>query len=290
MSDLRYIRDFPEDMRFNTSNNIRKDRNKAALEASRPSLENNVSLTKNTEDQSMSIEGAFNINLLQENPEAGNKEAIHRVPEIHYSLMERELGETGMMFSLDLRYTHFLRNEWAYDNVCDNMTCLDDKTVLFKGVNFDHPSFNLTERRIDSKRDGTFDPANDLIRTGQRFIFSPTFNYPILLGNKFELVPSATYYHKLYHFNPHSEDSSYKKNTSQNHLETQLSLSTRFSRIFGDSLNPKATIYKHEIEPQLSYVNIPTHRISNHNFFGNFEAQPFSQSTETLTDFGFFWR
>ena len=286
ISDLRYVRDFPEDILLKSSpESGYRDRHKAALEASRPSLENRVSLTKNTETQLMSMEGIFNVNLLQEDAKGDNDEAVHLFPEINYSLVETELFNSGVMFGFDLRYTHLIRNGLSYDNVCDNISCLDGRSVIFEG--FDFSGSNLTERRIDSKRDGDFDPSKDLIRAGQRLILRPTFNYPILLGNKFELIPSATYYHKLYHFNPSNyTDPSYKQDTSQSHLETELTLSTRLSRIFGDPSNSEGLLYKHEIESQVSYVDIPFYKRSHQNFFGhNFEA--FSTDAEALTDFDF---
>ena len=327
LSDLRYIRDFPEDILSNPFDaQDTKKPTTTSLEATQPALENNISLTKNTENQSLSLEGAFHINLLQEDAKAKNNESIHRLPELHYSLMEKDLLKSGLMFNLDLRYTHFLRNRWSYDNICNNESCLDGKSVTFSDIDFNNTS--LSARRVDSQRDGSFDPTTDLIRTGQRLLITPSFNYPILLKNKFELVPSATYYHRLYHFSPTNDNAaSYKKITSHNHLETKLSMKTRISRTFrnvfkrnserpdnsdnleisdnsdnSDNLDnleisdknetkrensKNATVYKHIVEPQISYVHTPFYKVSPHPFFGNSPPQTFSQNMQPLTDLDF---
>ncbi|MES2856458.1 MAG: LPS assembly protein LptD, partial [Bdellovibrionota bacterium] len=72
-SDLRYPHDFPQEL---------KGRGE-------PALENRFSLTKNTERTHASMDAAYYINMLQANPIAGNGDAVHRWPEIRYSLVNR---------------------------------------------------------------------------------------------------------------------------------------------------------------------------------------------------------
>lgn len=42
-----------------------------------------------------------------------------------------------------------------------------------------------------------------------------------------------------------------------------------FSRIYGDTINPKSTRYKHEIIPAVAYTHIPWMEAKNHPFFGS---------------------
>ncbi|MCB0363334.1 MAG: LPS-assembly protein LptD, partial [Bdellovibrionales bacterium] len=65
-SDLQYARDFPRDLDADGE----------------PSIENKVSITKNTEAYHLSGEVIYNINQLVEDPLEQNNTAVHRFPEI----------------------------------------------------------------------------------------------------------------------------------------------------------------------------------------------------------------
>ena len=281
MSDLMYNRDFPEDFPMGTTSG-HLGSGTSIFEVGRPSLENFVSLTRNTSTQSMNFEGIFHVNLLQDGINIKNSRAVHRLPEIHYSIVEQELGESGVMWSLNTRYTRLARRGLGYDDICDNISCLDGKTIKWQGIDFEDPSLNLVERRVDSKRDGHFDSSKDLIRAGQRWIIQPTLNYPIFLWeDKLKIVPSATYSHMFYHFKPSSSDPSYQKNATQSYLETEVEIRTQLSRTFGGSHSS----YKHEIEPIFSYIHTPFVDKSSHNFFG--DSRMVLEETNILTDFDF---
>ena len=323
MSDLTYNRDFLEDFLTNTYLS-EGGMETNMFELGQPSLANFISLTKNTSHQSLNLEGTYHVNLLQEGVEIDNEPAVHRLPEIHYSVVEQELGQSGLMWNLDMRYTRLTRKGFDYDDVCDNISCLDGKTVQWQGINFDDS--RLVERRIDSQRDGHFDPSQDLIRTGQRLIVNPSFNYPIFLwGDRVRWVPSLTYSHMLYHFDPTSSDPSYQQHARQGYLEAEMEFRTQLSRVFGrtseeeeeeeeeeekeesgdsDSSNARQPLdaaatspqqtpnkkstakqYKHEIEPFLSYVNTPLQYQSSHNFFN--DPRMTLEEFNVLTDFDF---
>ena len=98
-SDLRYSRDFPKELTGH------KD----------PALENRISLSQNTERQHRSIESAYYMNLLKEDPGANNDDAVHRLPEINVSYMDRRIGESNFYWGLDFNFVKFARHRFSYD-------------------------------------------------------------------------------------------------------------------------------------------------------------------------------
>jgi LPS-assembly protein len=69
------------------------------------------------------------------------------------------------------------------------------------------------------------------------------------------------------------------------YARTELSGRMDFSRIYGDLVSAKATRYKHEIIPEISYTNIPWLDQRNHPFFGQGEVNdaPYT-STDSISD------
>jgi LPS-assembly protein len=256
VTDLRYVRDFAEDFQ-----GMHGD----------PSLSNNVSLAKNSENTHASIDASFYINLLkfedsvnaQGDALSRNDDAVHRWPEIRYHIAEQEIGSTNLFWRLDFDYTQFTRRDFSYDDISGS------------GVN----------RRASSIRDG-FDPNQDLIRTGHRTIIEPTLSYPIQLGKVIELLPEVSYYEAQYRFTPTSTGD-YQQNASLRYLRTDIGAKTIFSGVFGGN-EPLSTRYKHEIIPEITYSEIPWMERPDHVFFGKFENQPYSRRDANLTTSDFF--
>jgi LPS-assembly protein len=85
-SDLQYPKDFPlETMNHGDA-----------------AMENRVSVTKNTKDQHFSVDTSYYANLLQADPLAGNDDAVHRLPEIRWSQVEKNIGETNFVYTINL--------------------------------------------------------------------------------------------------------------------------------------------------------------------------------------------
>ncbi|MCB0356142.1 MAG: LPS-assembly protein LptD [Bdellovibrionales bacterium] len=267
ISDLRYIRDFSDEL--------------DGLHG-RSAIENRLSVTKNSEMQHLSGELAFYTNLLKENAFAGNEESVHRLPDIKYSLIERRVGNSNLLFRMDIDYTNFNRNNFSYDDICSddsglNLPCADL-------VADDDP--NAIRTRFNSQRDGKFDPGIDLIRTGQRLDISPQISYPIPIGNVLNIMPSIKFRETQYRFNSLSDDVS--QTAARRYVETNVSMRTLLSQLYGDVNNPNANSYKHEIEPEILFSQRPWVRRPEHIFFGDYNSQPYSRSTEKLSDVDLF--
>jgi LPS-assembly protein len=115
--------------------------------------------------------------------------------------------------------------------------------------------------RCHEARTGNFDANKDLIRTGQRLDVQPTLYRPIQLGS-LDLLPKISYRETQYAF-PVGNDSLYVRR----YVRAELSARTTFSGVFG---NP-ATFgdrYKHEIQPEVTYTEIPWIYQPSHPFFG----------------------
>jgi LPS-assembly protein len=222
-----------------------------------PALENKTSISKSTESQFISAETAFYTNLLKQNTSDSNTDAVHRFPEIKYSAMEKEILNSNLFFKFDFDYTNFSRNNLSYDDLNNN---------------------------------GVFDPATtpgtgDLIRTGHRFIFQPTLSYPFHIGHYLDVNPSIIYNETQYRFNfdPVTPITNYDRAAERRYIQTDISFKTKYSAVYESDSNSSVR-YKHEIEPELIYSKIPTSKRTENIFFGNFEDQPYSRHSETVSN------
>lgn len=278
-SDLRYPRDFPRDLPFNGD----------------PALENKMSLTKNTKMQHLSAEASIYTNLLKSDPRSSNEDAVHRFPEIRYSVKETRVFDTNLLANMDLNYVSFTRAGQSYDDVAQ----VSDPANLCAGIESNYSSnFCATERT-----DGTFDVNSstgqrDIIRTGQRLDVMPSLSYPMQFSKLLNITPSVTYRETQYNFDLSApvnqtlaageSPENYSNFAARRYLQTDVSARTRMSHVFSlreDSAATFATTkIKHEVEPEISYSKIPWIRRPNHGFFGSFEGQPYVQTNEPIND------
>lgn len=265
VSDVKYARDFPRDLDADGE----------------PALENRISVTKNHHNTHLSGEVDYYVNQLIEDPLEENRTSVHRFPEVHFNLMDQQLGETPIYFGFDSHYVHFTRRHFAYDDVVTTGSAIGDGF-------FCPPESDKCISRI---RDGAFEPSKgDILRTGHRFEFKPKLTLPFRLGNFLEVLPSLSYRETQYRFTAHTleQDTLYGPTAARRFLELDVGAKTRLSSIFGDLETAEGTRYKHIIEPEIRYSTIPWIRRPNHYFFGQFEGQPYSQTNEPLSDDDFF--
>lgn len=244
-SDLQYPRDFPLE-----TNNYGD-----------PAMENRVSVTKNTKDTHASIDTSYYVNMLQADPRAGNDDAVHRAPELRYAQAQKNIGDTNFIYSWNLDYVNFTRAGNGYDDMA---------TTTINGTKYRYVQSNCAGipnwsdyQYCHRVYDGSFDPDTDLIRTGQRLDFQPALYYPFQISDGFDIVPMLNYRETHYYFNE-GDDQSYVRR----YLRTSVTSRMTFSGIYGDQLDPKATRYKHEIIPELTYTDIPWINQKQHPFFG----------------------
>lgn len=299
-SDLHYPRDFPYEM----------------TGIGDPSLENRVSLTKNWEKSHVSVDALYFLNQLKENPLEGNRDAVHRLPEMRYALVDRPLGKSGLLANMNFNYVNFARDEFAYDDVIADV---------------DPSTGQPRNRRVDPTRrqsgdpagtpgttgtGGQFDPGLDIVRAGQRFDLQPELAYPIRLFEHVDVLPSVQFRHTQYSFNvtppPTAE---FNPTPYRQFVRGRIAARVRFSNVYGvapvPAVQPKAdltnwvdnessgstelvaprpvaplpTLYKHEIEPEFSVSGIRLRQSENSPFFGEanrvpavFDTQPISNS------------
>ncbi|RME14506.1 MAG: LPS-assembly protein LptD [Bdellovibrio sp.] len=249
ISDLRYLRDFPDEL-----GNLHGD----------PALDNRFTLSHNTERSHISFDVSYYRNLLKADPLDNNDDAVHRFPEVQYSFKEMKLGQTNFYASFDLNYVKFARS-FSFDKV----------------VNFSDP-----QNKSISTVKGAFNPNEDLIRTGQRIIIEPQISYPINLQKKVDIVPSLTYNETHYRFDPSAPSyPDYSQAAIRRYLQLDVVSRTVFSRIF-EPRKKRGVVYsyKHEIIPEVSYSVRPFIQRPNHVFFGDYDNQPYSRHLEPISD------
>jgi LPS-assembly protein len=247
-SDLQYSKDFPLEMQNLGDSN----------------MESRASLTKNTLSRHYSVDVSYYDNLMQSNPLAGNDDAVHRLPELKFSQTETRLGNSDYLFSMDVDYVNFARAGYGYDelNTGYNPSGSNDRHINAAGPDA-KCSTDLWEQdpQCYAVRTGAFDPNKDLIRTGQRLDMQPTLYRPIQIGS-LDLLPKLSYRETQYAF-PVGNDSSY----ARRYVRAELGARTTFSKVYGGS-DPSGNRIKHEIEPDLTYTEIPWIYQPKNPFFG----------------------
>lgn len=249
-----------------------------------PALENRMSLSKAGTNYFSSLEANYNFNILQPGYTRTNTDAVHRFPEIKYSVINQKGGEHGAIFRFDATYVNFSRGQQTFDDRYKNKSI----EIADPGDIPQSPSAGAPEPRYDaddptrSKSRGIYNPTYDQIRTGQRLDFNPRVSYPINIGRTIDLMPSLSFQQFVYAFDlPQPELNS----ASRGMLRAEINARTRYSGIFGDLNDPTSTRYKHEIVPEIQYTTLPwMHTTPNHPFFGPREVEPFYRSTIPMTD------
>jgi LPS-assembly protein len=254
VSDLRYPRDFPDELPGHGD----------------PALDNHISIANASEDQFGSAQVDIYTNLLRKNPLADNEDAVHRAPEIKYSVKEQALFDTGLYASLDANFVNFTRERYNYDDLQQS------------GLRRVPLPFGERDR---IQRDGKYDAATDLFRTGQRLDIRPQINYPFQFFKLFEVVPQVSYRETQYRFFPTEDalNSGFSETAARRYLQTDLTVKTEFTKVYGLD-NPEGRRMKHSIEPQIGYSYIPWSRRPNHPFFGEFRGLQYSRQYEPISD------
>lgn len=262
LSDLLYHRDFHQELGTLGS-----------------AIENRSSITRNLDNHHFSVEVGVYRNLLKSDYLADNDDAVHRLPEINYSLTHTPIKNSNFLLNFDFNYVNFSRETLTFDDVITTTNTDQPKKVK-------EPS----DGNYDANTDQVFDPDTDLIRSGHRMLMSPTISYPVKIGQEAEVMFQGSYHESQYFFNPKNSDLSkdYSPNASRRHVQADVSIKTRFHKVFGDHDKYRATLYKHVVEPKMSYSTIPWLKAPNHKFFGDFEEQPYSRFDDPVTDEDFF--
>jgi LPS-assembly protein len=303
VSDLRYTRDFPEEMKG----------------LGDPSLENTLSLTKNTELTHSSIEAAYYVNQLKTNPLEGNADAVHRFPEIKQSGVDRSLFNSRVFLRWDVDYTNFTREDFAFDD------------VVGTGAN----------RTIDRARgqdssgttqagSGTFEPGSgltpqDVLRTGQRLDLKPEISAPFRIGKYLDVLPSIQFRHTQYEFNVTSPaGSGFESGPSRQYIRGRLAIRTQISRVYDEEADDpltadglpiaqdrlpaaesepttgifqalqapivpkKPTRIKHEIEPEIAIQGLPYIHQTDSPFFGDGASSPIFLDNQPVSNADFY--
>lgn len=284
VSDLRYTRDFPDEMKG----------------LGDPALENRISLTKNTELTHSSIEVGYYVNQLKADPLDGNNDSVHRFPELKHSGVDRSLFDSRVLFRWDFNYVNFAREDLAYDD------------VILTGGGANPKTIDRT-RGTGGTGSGTFEPGTDIIRTGQRLDLRPELSAPFRVGKNIDVLPSIQFRHTQYSFNVTAPSGgNFDTLPTRQYLRGRLAFRTQFYRVYEEDLGEPLTAdgdtlpvdgsgqrmpaaedatgifqalqeppsvrrperLKHEIEPEISISGIPWIHQSGSPFFGDSATSP----------------
>lgn len=242
-SDLQYSKDFP----------------KETVNYGDSAMENRISFSKNTRDQHFSVDTSYYLNQLQADPLSGNDNAVHRLPALHFSQVNRPFGP--FLFSFDADYTNFFRNGKAYDSIAEKD--VNGSKVRYVANDKADPNCENQLTPCQPLDNLPYDPTKDIIRTGQRLELQPTLTYNFTPTPWLNVMPKVLYRETRYIFNVGDE-----KQNIRRYVRAEVSSRTKFSHVYGDFENPNSNRYKHEVIPQLTYTVVPWRELKNHPFFG----------------------
>ena len=285
LSDFLYPTDNPDDFP-----NIAGER----------ALENRFTLSKNTELSHASFDTSYYINLLKSDPlnggagsiMSGNSDAVHRAPEIRYSTVNTRIGSSRLLFHNDINYVHFARQDLAYDDLI-----LKDLSCKTKDCN-DSSRGKDPKTGVLNSGTGQFDPARDILRTGDRFDLHPEVSYPFQIGKFLDIVPAVSFRYMQYNFDvspdspkqavPISQDPTvvgYDTHPSRSYFVESLSARTRLGSVWGtDPGNPYEVRYKHEFEPEIRISSLSGMNETQSPFLNSNEHTPEFLADQPITD------
>ena len=238
-------------------------------ERANPALRNTFSLTKFKKNRFASLEAIHHTNLLVEDPFETNNSSIQKLPDIRYSISETPLWKNRLLAQADVQYTNFFRNGRGFDDIINNSSdSLKPKIALNNG-------------------DGTFDPDQDLIRSGHRLRLNASISAPFKLGKLFSIMPKLKYKDAYYNFNiadsaiDKTDDSDFSKFAYSRYFEASSSIRTEFFKIFNKQ-------YKHKIIPEIILKLGSSIDQSNNIFFDSQRSLPYHRQYQPITDSDFF--
>lgn len=222
-----------------------------------PALESNAVAQLPFDDFFLSAEVKRYRNLLYDRLEGFDGGTVQSAPSVYLGVKERRLLGP-FLGSFSARYDHFARRNGP----------IQDKNV-----------------------DGVYDPLNDTLREGHRFLLTPEISAPFRLGRFLSIGPSLQYNELRYSFPLPTANQSIS-NTSKRYLVARVEASTVLERVY-DYDGEKVSRFKHQMIPFTAYSNIPwidedkTHPFQQQltrvdGLFDQYDIIPVSNSTNFL--------
>ncbi len=279
LSDFLYMRDYPDE----------------SIGYGEPALENRLTLSHTTDITQGGIDLGYYVSTLKSNPVTDNNDATQRMPELRFSVAEQNIADTGLLFHIDSNYVNFTRGDFAFDSIMYNCAPPTGKQTNLPFCVVDRSQKVLSAPAVDPTVPGftpqpnLFNPAQDVIRTGQRFDTEPEISYPMHLGKYFDALSSLSYRYTQYAFaigqdRVAGNSGGYDSTPLRQYATFNFSTRTRFSEVFLPD-DPFDARYKHEIIPEVYYSNIPYYYETKNDFFqGSAESLPSFLTIQPVSD------
>lgn len=256
VSDLQYPKDFSEEF---------KNYSDAALE-------NRFTLSHFFEHSLISLDSSYYVNMLQGNPIPNNRSSVHRLPEIRFDSTYQKFDSTPIYYRMESSWTQFYRGK-AYDD----MSILNGQKYVTNSLN-DPTCEKNGDPNCELVNDQAFDPEQDIIRTGKRFMFKGALTTETYGVSEFlNLTPTVSYNEARYLF-----DIDQNRSIERRYVQLDLNTRTKFYEIYNKNEATSGFRYKNEIIPEIQYSWIPWIEEGRHPFFGNTEDIDANYSAQTI--------
>lgn len=215
-------------------------------------LESNALATAWYNDFFLSAEVRRYRNMLYDRRTTFDTGMVQATPTIHGGLKERTLLGP-LMGSFYGRFDNFTRGNGSFQDQNNNRL-------------FDENFASSVENP-------------ELVRAGQRFIFSPELSMPFRIGRYLSIGPSVQYNEIRYNFNVPLVNGTNLGPTSRRYLQSKVEASAVLEKVY-DYNGQKVSRLKHQLVPFMTFSYIPWIRQNEDNIF----QKQLSQRSEGLFD------
>lgn len=256
VSDLQYPRDFFDEFKSYSD----------------PALENRLAYTKPFDHSLINVETSYFKNLLQADPMSSNERSVQKLPELQINTTLKQFEDSPFYYKIDSAYTNFYRNK-GYDDISIY------NGQKYASNNLNDPTCEHTgNQNCSFTEDGSYDPNNDLIRSGQRLLFKATAMTKTYNWADFANISPSLSYNQAHYLFPVGEN----RSSGRRYLQFDIESRTKFYKLFESEKENSNLKYKHEIIPEVHYKWIPWIDHDRHPFFGNMTSDEVPYSSRTV--------
>jgi LPS-assembly protein len=253
ISDLQYPKDF-----FDEFKNYAES-----------GLENRLTLTNKSDHTVLGFDLIYFKHVLEANPLTQNLSAVHKLPEITFNSQLKNIGSSPFYYKFNIEATRFDRKK-KYDDISVSGTGQKFVTNQSNNPACDKSlSSGSSSSDCDKVEDGIFNDGIDLLRAGDRVLFSTSILTSAYTISAFNFTPQVSYFDAQYFFPQGNQRYNHRRS-----VQFDLMSRSKLYKIYeSENLNTSDLTekkYKHELIPEITYTWVPWIDQESNSFWGGF--------------------